>query len=113
MGLLFVYGFFITPSIKVSARHGRTVTDMDVTVTVPDVTGARMLEVYACAADQDDTGVFCTDSWDRASQQELRDDQRQYYFPWHGVPRGLIQVSAVMADSNGKSLASGQTRVFQ
>lgn len=112
-GCLFVCGFLMSESVKITARNGKQRTDLDVTVTVPDVLHARTVTVFGCSAEHDDNGVFCTDEWDRASAQEIRGDQRQYPFAWHFVPRGMIQISAVVADVNGKTLASGQTRVFR
>lgn len=114
-GCLFIFGFLTADRLRITVRPIRGRPDIDVVITVFDVTpDARWLSLYGCAAELNEDGhMFCNDTWDRASLQELRIDQRQYVFPWRSVPRGWVQLSAAVKDVNGKTLAAGETRVIR
>jgi hypothetical protein len=114
-GVLFVYGFLMVDSIKISTREFRD-TGFDVLITLPSITPQyAWLEVYGCAAEMTNEGVVqCAGAWDRASSQATRADQRQYPFPWgRYVPRGTVLIIATAYDANMAVLARGRTVVMR
>ena len=114
-GCLFIYGFLVAERINISTRKEQGATPFTVVITLPNVTESyRWVSVYGCSAETDSENITrCDGNWERESTQETRMDQRQYVFPWRGTPRTLVQVSAMAFDRDGKTLASGQTKVFR
>lgn len=112
-GLIFVYGFLVTERVKVTHRTDER-KNFYVMVTVPNVTDARWVEVFICAAEITESGVFCLgDGWEAISKKETHPEP-VYEFPFgRYVPRGTLRISAVLADVNWKTLASGQTVVMR
>jgi hypothetical protein len=115
-GVLFVYGFLIVDTIKVSTREFRD-TGFDVLTTLPSITPRyARVQVFGCAAEiTQDAVVRCIDGgWDTLSDTPIRMDVRQYPFPWgRYVPRGTILIVAAAYDFNGDVLARGRTVVMR
>lgn len=112
-GVLFIYGFLMVDTIKISTREFKD-TGFDVVVTLPSVTAAySWVQVYACAAEiTDDNDIECVGFWDRKSLQETRVDQRQYPFPWgRYVPKGKLLIVSTAYDANWQVLARGRAVV--
>jgi hypothetical protein len=114
-GVLFIYGFLMVDSIRVSTREFKD-TGFDVLVTLASVTPRyTWVEVYGCAAEITQDGVVvCVGAWDRTSTQQTRTDQQQYPFPWgRHVPKGTLLIVAHAMDANGDVLARGRTVVMR
>ena len=114
-GVLFVYGFLVAERISITTRKEQGSTPFTVVITLPSIKPEyRWISLYGCTAETDSESITrCDGNWERESTQETRVDQRQYVFPWRGTPRTLLQLSAMAFDGNGKTLASGQTRVYR
>lgn len=116
-GVLFIYGFLMADRIRITTRTAKPRPDFYVMITLPSVTpDYRWLKVFGCSAEMlEDAGVRCIpEGWDTSSMKETRIDQRQYEVPWGSrVPKGMLQVSAVVFDQEWKVLAQGQTVVFR
>jgi hypothetical protein len=98
--------------LKITVREERTA--FNVTVTVFTVTPeSRWLSLYGCSAEVYEHGTFCTGDFERESTQEVRHDQAQYPFLWRNMPRGTLQLTAVVFDQDGKRLAANQRTVFR
>lgn len=108
----FAFGYTLAEQLKISTREERT--QLTVTITLFSITPEyRWLSVYACSAEVYEHGTFCTGDFERESTQEVRQDQRQYLFPWRHLPRGTLQITSIAFDREGKALAKGQRTVLR
>ncbi len=114
-GVLFVYGFLMVDTIRVSTLDDKAM-GFDVVVTLNSITPRyTWVEVYGCAAEITQDGVVvCVGAWDRTSTQQTRGDVSQYPFWWgRYVPRGTLLIIATAFDANGDVLARGRTVVMR
>lgn len=115
-GCLFVYGFLLTERVRITVQKSSARSDLNVVVTVKNVMPEmHTIFMEACAADMAEDGVmFCQeDGWYMNSAHPMRMDQNQYPFPLRNVPRGWLMFSAAVLDFDGKTLASGETRMVR
>lgn len=114
-GVVFIYGFLMVDSIKVSTRSD----ERDVFSVVTTLKGVTpryaWIQVEACAAEVlEDGEVECVGFWDRKSVQETRADRSQYDFQWgRYVPGGKLLIVATAYDSNWQVLARGRAVVLR
>ena len=108
LGVIFCVGFMLPKDrLKITTREDKP--DFTITVTLQDVNeDYRWVSLYACTAErgEDSPAAYCTYFWERESTQETRADQFQYPFRWRHVPGGLLLVTAMAFDKEGKVRAA-------
>jgi hypothetical protein len=109
-GVIMLYGFIAgngRDRLKIQTREDKP--DFTITVSLPDLTPEyRYVSLHACTAErgEENPQAYCTYFWERESTQETRGDQFQYPFRWRSVPGGLLLVTAMAFDAEGKVRAS-------
>jgi hypothetical protein len=99
LGLITVWGFIFLPKVRISLIEDKS---KRVTVMVtPEV--------------REDAGVHCiAEGWYATSLKEIGVCQPQCPFPFgRYVPRGTVQISAIVQDAAFQTLATGQKVVMR
>lgn len=114
-GVLFIYGFLMVETIKISSREDERKVFSVVTTLKTITPRYAWIQVAACAAEVlEDGEVECVGFWDRKSVQETRADRSQYDFQWgRYVPGGKLLIVATAYDSNWQVLARGRAVVIR
>jgi hypothetical protein len=105
LGVIFVYGFIAGREDRLRIQTREEQLSLVVTVTLPDVSAEyAWVSLYLCTAErgEDNPQAYCTGDWDTESTHPTRPDQMQYPFPLRSVPGGLLLVTAMAFDANGK-----------
>jgi hypothetical protein len=117
LGLITVWGFIFLPKVRISLIEDKSkrVTVM-VTPPLDNQAEARWVRVIICSAEvREDAGVHCiAEGWYATSLKEIGVCQPQCPFPFgRYVPRGTVQISAIVQDAAFQTLATGQKVVMR
>jgi hypothetical protein len=117
LGLLMVAGFMLIPKVRITVLEdtSKRVTVM-VTPPLDNQAEARWVHVVICSAEiHEDAGVSCIpEGWFASSKKEITVCRPQCEFPFgRYIPRGTLQISAVVQDAAFQTLAQGQKGVMR
>jgi hypothetical protein len=117
LGLITVGGFIVIPKVRIAFLEdtSKRVTVM-VTPPLDNQAEARWVHVVICSAEiHEDAGVSCIpEGWFASSTKEITVCRPQCEFPFgRYVPRGTVQISAVVQDAAFQTLAQGQKVVMR
>ena len=117
LGLITVWGFIFIPKVRITLLEdkSRRVTVM-VTPPLDNQAEARWVNVIMCSAEvREDAGVHCIpEGWFASTKKEITVCRPQCEFPFgRYVPRGTVQISAIVQDAAFQTLATGQKVVMR